>query len=51
VTQGVKSPQKKAVYDNLVALLKKHDEIGLKPSEVQGVKDSLDELMSIYTLA
>ena len=51
VTQGVKSPQKKAVYDNLVSLLKKHDSIWLKPSEVQGVKDSLDELMSIYTLA
>ena len=51
VMAGVKSPQKKAVYNKLLELQQKHATIGLKPSEVQGVKDSLDELMSIYTIA
>jgi len=51
VTAGVKSPQKKAIYDKLLELQQKHATAGLKPSEVQGVKDSLDDLMSIYTIA
>lgn len=51
VTQDAKSPQKKEVFNKLQELLQKHDTVGLKPSEVQSVKDSLDEIMNIYTLA
>lgn len=51
VTQGAKSPQKKEVFSKLQELLQKHDTVGLKPSEIQNVKDSLDEIMNIYTLA
>lgn len=51
ITQWAKSPQKKEVFNKLQELLQKHDSVWLKPSEIQGVKDSLDELMSIYTLA
>lgn len=51
MTSNVKSPQSKQAYNKLLELQQKHMDLWLKPSEIQWVKDSLDEIMNIYTLA
>lgn len=51
VTKGVNSPEKQAVYKELQKMLLKSKKSGLSLKEIQKVKESMDDILDLYTVA